>query len=202
MTQTTTLVPRRPPRSSISRALGLIAFPWAVGLLVGLDSLLTATGLPPSPDRPFAVRIVGLAVAWAPAVLWWFSPALGQLPGLGWLIERGPVSVSLSDGGISIHRGGASRQLIWSDVANIVVFEGWPPRAEIRLSTGERTTLPGEVVRGRTSDGRETSLLAEIARYRPAAAASRQQSQRAVSLVIGALLVIAAFVAVAILQMR
>lgn len=176
------LVPHRPPRSPASRLLGWITLP-CVAAVAGVDALLTALGMP-GVERPTSVQIILALAAAAPAVLWYFSPQLGSVPGFGWLADRSPISLLLDEHGLRLRRGMEDRFVAWDEVSRVVVVDAWAPSAALVLRDGERISLPGEFVTARRADGAQTSLLEEIERYRPdlSRIADRRREARAVAI--------------------
>jgi hypothetical protein len=158
-----------------------------LGLLAGADALLTEMGLPP-PERPLGVRIVGAVIVAAPPLLGWLSPLLYRLPGLAWLADRRPMSLTLDATGMTLRKGDETQAVRWDDVTELGVFEGGTETASAWLVLRDRShiDLPGEFALPRRVDGTRTTLLDEIEVYRPqlSRAGERRRQHRRVSLVL------------------
>jgi hypothetical protein len=161
----TVLLPRHPPRSRGARTLGWIALP-LFALVIGIDVVLTGSGMPPA-QRPPIVRVVLVLLIAGPGLLWLFAPRLAGLPGFGWLADRRALSLALDASGLTLRRGDDERTVPWADVSRLLVFEGSQPSAELVLASGDRMRLPSELVLGHDDRGRQTTLLDAIDRYRP-----------------------------------
>ena len=135
-------------------------------VVIGIDAVLTALGLPPAQRPPVLQMALALLIA-GPGLLWLFGPRLASVPGLGWLADRRRLSLAFDDVGMTLHRGEEAQTVAWNDIARLVVLEGSLPSASLVLSSGTRLPLPGELVIGQDADGARTTLLDEIARYRP-----------------------------------
>ena len=159
------LLPRHPPRSRAARMLGMIAVPM-FGVVIAIDTVLTAAGMAPA-ERPEFLRLALALLIAAPALLWLFGPRLASVSGLGWLADQRRLSLAFDASGMTLRRAEQAQTVGWDDISRLVVFDGSFPSAELVLRDGARLKVAGELVLGRDAHGQATTLLDEIARYRP-----------------------------------
>lgn len=172
------------------------------GVIVLIDQVWLAADPNPEP-LPAAVRVISMTGIALPWLLWCFAPALAGIPGLAWLNDRRIFRLEFEASGVTLHDE-SSRTVRWDDVSRVVVMEGSIPTAYLVLADGSRLAIPGELVQGTRADGSRTTLLDEIARYRPrlVTASAHRHRARLIGLTIVAIALFLTIPAIVLLATR
>ena len=160
--------PRRTAYTKLGTWFVRLSLPWTLVSLIGMDTLLSWSGLAPS-ERPIALRLAIVAIGVLPVAIVLLSPLLVRLPGFDWLFTRPQPLATVGDSGLELRLPQiGSQHFAWEQVGSLKFIGRWNGGSVLRTPDGlPLATVPDELVHPKIYVRTAYTLAESVVRSRP-----------------------------------